>query len=46
MLSLLATGPIPPISISISPDYINDGLQASYVVLTSLLLFQPFGQSA
>jgi hypothetical protein len=38
MLSLLATGPIPPISISISPDYVNDGLQASYVVLTLIIV--------
>ena len=38
MLSLLATGPIPSISISISPDYFNDGLQASYVVLTLIIV--------
>src|SRR5690242_13625877 len=38
MLSLLATGPIPPISISISPDYINDGLQAAYVILTLIIV--------
>ena len=38
MLSLFATSPTPPISISISPDYINDGLQAAYVILTLIIV--------
>lgn len=38
MLSLFATSLTPPISISISPDYINDGLQAAYVILTLIIV--------
>ena len=38
MLSLFAASLTPPISISISPDYINDGLQAAYVILTLIIV--------
>jgi hypothetical protein len=42
MLLLFATPLTPPISVSVSPDYINDGLQAAYVILTLIIVITTF----